>query len=545
LLGSPDRGDARDHWTNPAGANELAPPRRSDKVFMMQNRMPSLPLTFAALVSLPLLAACGSSSTGTGTGPAPDAGNANPDGAVMPQPDAAIIVPGTDGGSAKGTQLAMGADFVDGVTDDGHVLYDDNTNLYAVPIAGGTPAMITAFSPSTGDRAGSIGNVGIIYTKVNNTTGIGTLSVWTAAGGLKQLSTTSVPGRGTAAVSKDGMHVAYFDGASTTMPVANLTTAAPDGTGVKQLVAGVQFVQACIPQIAYGGTSLVASYCTSVVPDASTPQANVAAFAAGSTTPIPLASGALGFAPDPTGARVLVSATNGMTVYPIGGGAGTLIDATGTFGGFTKDGMTVIYTTTANALKRSAVTSPSPLTLLTTGANGLDAVSPDESWAIVSQGQDMTTGNLDLYIASAKTAGTATGLVTTTTANILGDAFTADSSHALYYTTLTTSMTSGNTWGTLNAAPTAGGAALPLATGVAVNLSLSGSKEIIAANFADNMTGGTADIAVIDATSAGAPSVVASKADAFFLLTSDLSKVVYSTSTQSGASQGIWVAPAQ
>jgi hypothetical protein len=484
-------------------------------------------LTPSSVALVALLSACSSSSTGTGPG--------TPDGGGPPPP--------VDSGAPSGlTQLATGKVFLDGVTDDGQVLYDDGTKLFSVSIAGGTPQMIAAFNPQT-DFAAAFGTVALVAAGVNQTTGVGTLSAWTSGKGLQQLSTTAFIGRGAIAVAKDGSHVAFVDGVNGA--TANLQVAGSDGSAKMQLVAGVQLLQGCTPQVTFAGTSVVASYCMGQSADAAMPQANLSSFASGSTTAVPLGTGVLGYAVDPTGARVMMSLAGGISVVAVSGGTPTVVDATGAFGGFLKDGMNIIYTTQASALKRSPITSPSPVTLLASGAAQIDAVSPDESFALVSQGQNMTTGNIDLYIASAKQMGTATAIVTMTTVNLFGDAFTADSSHVLYLSNITTSANN-NSSGTLNIAPTTGGAGTPVAMpgNVAAWVSLSGTKVLAAGNFVDNMTGGTVEFDVIDAAG-GAPKQIATGADGFFGVTKDLGHVVYSTSTQTGAAQGLFVAPLQ
>ena len=104
----------------------------------------------------------------------------------------------------------------------------------------------------------------------------------------------------------------------------------------------------------------------------------------------------------PTGTNVLVSAPAGLLAYPIAGGAAATIDPGGGFGTFTNDGTSVLYTTPANALKRSTIASPSPTTLATSGFAGFRSKSPDEKWVLgySTVGAPASVG--DLYLASTR-----------------------------------------------------------------------------------------------------------------------------------------------
>ena len=69
----------------------------------------------------------------------------------------------------------------------------------------------------------------------------------------------------------------------------------------------------------------------------------------------------------PTGMNVLVSAPAGLLAYPIAGGAAATINPGWRLRYVHERRPSVLYTTPANALKRSTVASPSPTTLAPSG----------------------------------------------------------------------------------------------------------------------------------------------------------------------------------
>jgi hypothetical protein len=475
-----------------------------------------------------------------------------------------------------GVQLAAGNFTVRGVTSDNYAVYSDNTTgtLNVISLEGGTATSIG----SADDRIAIKGPAVLSWV---GSARVSQLSVWTKANGSKILAASSNANANAVMVSPDGQRVLYFDGVDAARTRGNLFIAGTDGSGQKQLAASVGLAASCTPVLAFGGNAAAAAaFClTPSTPDGGTADAGTSdagtsdagtSDAGTSDGAIPDGGTADGANPDgavlpeamvqaysgadwaattiatnvdprvavaPTGTTVLVSAPAGLLAYPLAGGMPTIIDPAGGFGTFTNDGLSVIYTTPANALKRSTVVAPSPVTLATTGFAGLRARSPDDKWVL---GYTMlASGDLsDLYLASATVPGTPSTLSTAVTAGLFGsDGFTADSSHAIYYTDIDPNAGIGNFF----AVATSGGAPVALGSSVWLHYAGTGSKVVFNDNYNEPMD--TADIRMADTAQAGPAKLVVSLADPDFFIAGSKDKVVYAWKYIPGTMSGLWVTP--
>ena len=506
-----------------------------------------------------------------------DTGATLPDGAVPP----------------SGTQLVQGSITLIGVTSDNYAVYENDAmgTLNVISLAGGTPTTIGTVD----DRVVLSGPTVVFWT---GSLRVAALSVWTAANGVKAIAMTSNAFANTVAVSPDGTRILYFDEVDMARTSGTLFISGTDGTGQMRLASSVALNNtSCAPALAFGGNAAAAAaYCIAVPPpppsdggttdggttdggtadsgatdagatdgatidgtsdagstdtaspdtgtadgattDAGpTPMAMVQSFRAPTWTPTTLATGVNPrVAVAPTGTAVLVSAPAGLTGYPIAGGASMLIDPAGGFGAFTNDGLSVLYTTPANELKRATLGAPSPTTLATSGFAGFRSKSPDEKWVLgyTMPGARADVG--DLYLASTMTPGTPTTLNTDLTAGLFGsDGFTADSSHAIYYTDIAAGV------GNFFALSTSGGMPKALSTNVWLHYAGLGSKVV----FNDNYDSGndTADIRVVDTAQAAPATVLVSVAGSDFFIAGSKDKVVYVWNYLAGSMTGLWVTP--
>jgi len=500
----------------------------------------------------------------------PDTGPMLPDGAVPP----------------SGTQLAPGSITLIGVTSDNYAVYENDTTgtLNVISLAGGMPTTIG----TSDDRVVLSGSAVVFWTGSARVTA---LSVWTAANGTKSLAMTSNAFANTVAVSPNGSRILYFDGVDMARTSGNLFIAGTDGTGQTQLASSVALNNtSCAPALAFGGNdAAAAAFCIAVppsdggttdggtteagapdggtteagAPDAGTtdggtsdtaspdtgttdgatpdagptPMAMVQSFRGPSWTATTLATNVNPrVAVAPTGTTVLVSASNGLLGYPIAGGAGMMIDPGGGFGMFTNDGLSVLYITPTQALKRATFPTPTPTTLAATGFTGFRSKSPDEKWVLgyATVGSPSSVG--DLFLASTTTAGTPTTLSTDLTAGLFGsDGFTADSTHAIYYTDIAAGL------GNFFALPTSGGMPKALAPNVWLHYAAQGSKVVFNDNYDENTD--TADIRVIDAAQSAPATVLVSVAGSDFFIAGSKDRVVYVWNYLPGAMSGLWVTP--
>ena len=133
-----------------------------------------------------------------------------------------------------------------------------------------------------------------------------------------------------------------------------------------------------------------------------------------------------------------------------------------------------------------------------------------------------------------------TTLSSTTTAGIVGDPFTADSTHALYVTDVDPC----NQAGALHARAVDGTSDAILGHGVALDRAISGSKVVFSENYVatGGLRLGRADIEVADTAQGGASTRVVSRADVIVEITPGLDQVVYSWSLRPGSSSGLYLA---
>ena len=531
--------------------------------------------TLATAVAALTVAGCGGSSSnnnggnsgndsGTGaTGGGDSGGGTTPgkDGGGPPTSDAGTGNPPLPDGSVypHGNQLVPGATLaLDGVTSDDFVIYTDTASntAYAISLAAGSKPISLGTVDGNNDVAVN-GKVVLIGTTVSNQTGVGAVSVWTsAAAAPTPLSTSTFVGA--YAVSADGSHVAFLDGVDATGSTGAIAVAGSDASGKATLVSSVDLTNNnCVPSMLYGGAHVVASYCLVAAGDAGAADAGadaavnvnvatVSSFTTPSWTPVSIATNVTSsIAVDAAGTKVLVNGAAGTVAYPIGGGTAVTIDATGALGvltsspgALTKDGSHVVYPTPATALERAPTTAPAAPTQLDAARKFGDVLgfSPDENWAIgaLTAGAQ---GQSDLYLASATTAGSAITLSAASTSQLFGDAFTVDSSHALFYTAIKQGA------GTLNAlAVTGGGAPTVLGTAVWEDFATSGAKVIYNDNY--NRTTGSADLRSVDTSTTATPALVVTQADGNFFLNTAKSTLIYTWSYQTGASAGLWTLPA-
>jgi hypothetical protein len=518
----------------------------------------------AAPFSLSLFVACSGSNNNAG-----DAGSdAANDG--FAKGDHASSSSGGEGGMVVGPTgkqivTTMNLLQVDAVTTDGQVIYTDttNNNVYAVPIAGGTPAMIVP-NVSSNAVVGASGPVALIWANTGSGT-VGQLTVWTAAHGPQMLSMKSTVG---AAVSKDNTHIAYLDNSTATSTA--IAVAGVDGTGKQTLVMSAFVGTKCAVAVGFAANDALASYCPAAPGgDAGAEIGTLTRYSGSSWTPtnISTATQAGAFVANSTGDHVLFYDSAGLEAYNIAGATTAVIDPNPLDFIVTPDGSKVVYSTaipgvdggatTIGPFKVSPIASPSP-TMLGTGLYGFYAISPDGNWVLgESSPPAMNTNFTDSLLASSTTAGTPQKLNSMQNSSPIGDSFTTDSKFAIYTDTIMQKMTMSGavTAGNLNAVATTG-MATPLAlnpmmaSDVWQNAAGPGSKIIYNPNWnAPTMFGfGTADLMEIDMSqSAPAGKVLVTQADANFFLTTDHATIAYSYSVgatgQPSSMSGLWAMP--
>ena len=474
------------------------------------------------------------SQSGTGA----DAGLASADSGVV-QDDAPAGCPGPSAGAGGvappvGRLLAGGnALSARGMTSDGYEIYSDDSalELYAVPIAGGPTQTIGALGSKFWVTV--VGQVVFAWSNVTDAD-VGALTIWSSAHGSQAMSPASFGILG--ASSPDGTHVLYVANVDPQGLTGDVYVAGTDGTGATRLLQAQQLT-GCFPQLGFTGPFAIASHCD--VARGTGPSSTITSFRAPAWTRADVIGNAgNSWSADAAGTMVLVSTSNGLLVAPIGGGAAKTIDASGFMGQLIAGGATAVYSTTAGSLRRSSTSAPSPTTLAPS-FGGFYAISPAQSTVLYYQNDSAT--ETDVFLASAGTPGTPRTISAVMNGAVNGDAFTADSTYALYSTS--NDVCTGAS--TFNAYPVNGSASIVLGKNVWGDRSGTGAKVVFNDNYVatGGLRFGRADIESVDLAVGTTPTRVVSQADAVLDLSPAGDQMIYSWTVTPGPLAGLYVTP--
>jgi hypothetical protein len=420
-----------------------------------------------------------------------------------------------------------------GVTSDGYEIYSDDAalQLYAVPIAGGAAQSIVALGSKFWVTV--VGQVVFAWSSVTDPN-VGSLTVWSSAKGTHAISAASFGILGTS--SSDGTQILYVANVDAQGLTGDVYVAGSDGAGATRLLQGQQLT-GCFPQLGFVGSYAVASHCD--VARGAGPSTTITSFRSPAWTRADLIGNAANaWSADTAATMVLVSTDSGVLVVPIGGGAGTMIDTEGFMGQLIAGGQTALYSTTSDALRRSPTTAPAPLTLAPT-FGGFYAVSPAQSTVLYYQ--NSTSTGTDVYLSSTVTPGAPIAVSNVPNGTVNGDAFTADSSYALYSTSngVCTGAAAFNAFSVTGSAPVA------LGHNVWGDWSATGAKVVFNDNYVatGGLRFGRADIESVNLATGTTPLRIVSQADAIIDLTPARDQMIYSWSVQPGVLAGLYVTP--
>jgi hypothetical protein len=477
-----------------------------------------------------------------------DAGVPSSDARPLAEYDASGVVPddapagcapaNANAGSASdppaGRLLAAGnALSARGVTSDAYEVYSDDAalQLYAIPVAGGTPQGIVALGSKFWVTV--VGNVVFAWSNVT-AANVGMLTVWSSAHGAHTISSQSFGILGT--TSPSGDQVLYVANVDPQGKTGDVYLAGSDGTGTTTLLQG-QHLSGCFPQLGFVGTYVVASHCDAERGPG--PSSTISSFRAPAWTRVDLMHTAANiWSADTAATMVMVSTQNGILVVPIGGGPAKTIDAQGFLGQLIAGGQTALYGTTTGALRASSTSAPSPKTLAPS-FGGFYSVSPDQNSVLYYQ-KSSSTGT-DVELASTTTPGSQRTVLASSSGAVNGDAFTSDSTYALY-STKNDSCTGAATF---NAFSLSGSASPALGNDVWGDWSATGAKVVYNDHFraTGGLRFGRADIEVVNLATGATPVRIVSQADAVLDLTPAKDQVIYSWSLEPGPLAGLYIAP--
>jgi len=468
-----------------------------------------------------------------------DAGVASADSGIVPDDAPAGCAPVTEpdaasAGTPVGTLLAPGnALSARGVTSDSYEIFSDDAalQLYAVPIAGGPPQPIVALGSKFWVTV--VGQVVFAWSNVTSAN-VGALTVWSSSKGPHAIAPASFGILG--ASSSDGSQILYVANVDAGGDTGDVYVSGTDGSSATKLLGGQQ-LGGCYPQLGFVGSYAVASHCD--VARGAGPSTTMSSFKSPGWARIDLVTDAENqWSADTAGTMILVSTGGGILTVPVGGGAPKTIDSTGFLGQLIAGGKTAIYSTTSGVLRSSPTATPSPMTLASS-VGGFYDVSPDQSKVLYYA--NSSSAGTDAYLAAATTPGSGHALTTATDVVVNGDAFTADSTYALYSTSM--DMCTGAS--AFSAFSVSGSAAVVLGHSVWGDWAATGAKVI----FNDNYTAtggprfGRADLESVNLATGSTPSRIVAGADAVVDLTPARDQIIYSWSLVPGALAGLYVTP--
>ena len=455
-----------------------------------------------------LVVACGDSAV-SGDEPGADAGRPDAritvDASQPPVDDPDASTP--DGGpKPPGTPLTSGEIEIVSTLVDGTIVflrYGAKISVEAIAPTGGAPTVIAPDLVIAGedsdDVVAVIGGVVGIWTGVAADTGIGKLSVWTKANGLKEAAAASPIYEVDA--SNDGSRVAFVRqmGAAFQLVTSPSTFAAAGLVIVQDALGDGSAANPCGTFYTFVAQSLFSSTCTG---------AGITA-----TARRTLATGAIldidtGLAPsflsinsagDKVFAakRIASTGTGGAaSVYTLGATLVTEvpIETAGVAeGSIAADGASVIYRTRLGALKKANTAAPVAATELVPegGVMGILATSLDRKTVLTHKlavGGDATS-LYDLQLSSGVTAGAPTVVVPTAKALEFG--FTLGSKYALFVPDPAVATV-------LKAKPVAGGAEIDLGEAEVFLGKIDGTDKIVVGDNQRDITVSGQPVSVVD-----------------------------------------------
>jgi hypothetical protein len=149
----------------------------------------------------------------------------------------------------------------------------------------------------------------------------------------------------------------------------------------------------------------------------------------------------------------------------------------------------------------------------------------------------------DLYLASTSTPGMPTTLASGTKGALFGNAYTGDSSHAIFYPTVVQIATVGGYVGPVASLPVMGGG-MPKQYAKQAWVSYTGAGSMFVYNdnlYKNSKLHGQYDLFVVDVSKTDAPVLVGPQSEGDFFISPDNTQTVFAVTT--GTQPGIYTYP--
>jgi hypothetical protein len=423
-------------------------------------------------------------------------------------------------------KLASGSFHIEALTSDGWAIVSDKKakTVSAVNIATGATQLVLSTPVIS---AGSVGTTAYLWHDAVGTTAYAQLTAWSVASGAKLLSANAWNGGNFwQGVSRDGQHIAYWNGVDAATDA--LTVDNPAHTAPQVLVKASNVCFRFAKYVSVGAARVVAGYCT-VPPAGGASDKLAVSYNLSNGTSVTLGTNVRpGVGVDPSGTRALVRSFDGSgSLVALDGSSRATVDASVQQALFFGDGVEMAFTSSDGKLKRIC-TSGVP-EVMQIGVAGLYWMSYDSSAIAYYTTQDPNSGNGDVRIASTAVAGSSLIVNADGSAQFTG--FTVDNKQALFYN----AVDGAGHVGTFTAMPLAGGPGRVPGTGQSAVWSdwqLTGGRTL----FSDQYAPATAttperiSIELVDLSTTAPAKALAPNADLAFMVSTDLSTLVYTTS---------------
>jgi hypothetical protein len=446
---------------------------------------------------------------------------------------------GTDGGTADGGpivgnpcsinpkgpgcayQVKAGAYHVYGVTNDAHaIVVDSNANVSMLDLENGSLTSVAAGFTNGFVRQ----DAAFVFHGGNNGSQHLPLAIWNAAGGLRELDPAGLM---YSPLHYDGVHVAWVGNVSADGSTGDVRLGSADGkTATRTLLAGVGLNGSCggWPELSLLGKRLLVTTCQ---PGAATHTLSSFDVDSGALV-ASLDQVELVFHTDSVNQRVLSRGATGAVVTDASLGNPTALATDYLDGVFTPDGTSVVYIDGEAKLLHVAAGGGTAALVQAGPVQFIQGISPDGKRALYSTSSDDTTGNADLYLTRLVDDAPAPFVLRQQIdAQILGDAFTADSQFALYAGAVDSAYN-----GAFEVQPVVGGPSREVTNLDFYWFALDGARVVYTDALVESTTpagysDGTADIELVDLSGAAIPTKLVKGANANMVLTADKKTLVF------------------
>lgn len=419
----------------------------------------------------------------------------------------------------EGRRLASGGMRVVGMTrDDRALIADDARGLVAVPLDGGEAIVIDPAS----EWVEVAGPLVLSWSRTGG--GYGNLVAWRAPGPPVRLGEAARIRP--FAVSDDGAWILY--GQHREDRGVDLVTVAADG-GSRHETPG--FSNACPIAMGWAGGRFLASGCDG---------GNIAELRAidpATGAVVKLLPQADFFAPLPDGKRVLAAHGTSAWIVPIDGGLPDTFPDAVSDGAFLPDGDTFVYRTSYGALRRTSISHVAPVALVASGVRTIRQLSPDGAHLVYAANDRTGSGYSDLHLVATTAPASPVTLVADLAGALFGDAFTSDGSHVLFEDGCNDAYV-----GRFLSRPVADGAATPRGASAWIVHAAQGARVVWNDHYERAaQRQGRADLFTGDVSGGAAPTLIATRADLYFQVSSARDRVAYTYSATPGM-EGLYVA---